>query len=71
MPPELEEPELPEIYEDLWHIFWDLRCGQQLSYTEIHWYCELNKYEMDAGIASLLMWMNSVVDNKIKEIQSV
>ena len=68
-PAELNEPEVPEIYQDVWIYFWELKMVGTVTYTEILNYMLVTAEKISPVTVRLIIKLNAVYEAEVLRIQ--
>lgn len=71
MPKRLEEllPDIPAEGTDIWMTFWDIKTGEDLTWTEVVSYMQYMGIELDYWKVQTLFSMNLVYNKYIQEVE--
>jgi hypothetical protein len=68
-PVELNEPEVPEMYLNVWIYFWELKMAGNLSYTEILNYMLVTAEKISPVTVRLIIKLNAEYETEVIRIQ--
>ena len=68
-PKELEMPPFPELYDELWDLFWEIRIGEPLTYQELSAYQQLSGETLTPWEIEQLRFMDAVVRDEISRLE--
>ena len=62
----LVEPELPERFEKVWILYWDINIGEPITYQELRAYCDLHGEWLSPWEIDQIRFMDSVVKTAVE-----
>ena len=60
-------PDIPEAGFDLWNIFWDLKTGENITWSEVESYSKFYGISFDSWEISTLMTMNAEYNKFVQD----
>ena len=69
IPKDLEEPEIPERFDRVWDLFWEMRNGESITYQELDAYQRLTGESVSPWEVEQIRFMDGIVQAEIARLE--
>lgn len=66
-PRALEEPSIPERFDKVWDVYWEIRNGESITYQELRSYIELSGDVLTPWEVEQIRFIDKIVCNELSK----